>query len=278
MMKLMSNPLSPYGRKVKLTMGLKGLTDRIEIVATDTNPGDNVALNTANPLGKIPCLVIDGGTAIFDSNVICEYLDSLAPTPLLFPKGGSERFKTLVLASLADGILDAALLLVYEKRFRPEEKWHAPWQQRQLRAREGPAGLGRQPRLRPPDAGCRARLSRLPPRGQMARRPPAAGGLARPLRQDRPGLRGDKADGLTPRLARPAMGCSHGATAPPSPLRGGVGGGGTIPKAEICGCPPTIEQSARVVTPPLTPPRQGEGDRLAFEPKAGAQYDRGIPS
>src|SRR5687767_1779407 len=57
MMKLMSNPLSPYGRKVKLAIAMKGLRDAIEIVATDTNPGDNAALNTANPLGKIPCLV-----------------------------------------------------------------------------------------------------------------------------------------------------------------------------------------------------------------------------
>ena len=130
-MKLMSSPLSPYGRKVKIAMAMKGAKDKIELVATDTNPGDNVALNTANPLGKIPCLVIDGGTAIFDSHVICEYLDSLAPSPVLFPKSGPERWKTLVLGSLADGILDAALLLVYEKRFRPEDKWHAPWQARQ---------------------------------------------------------------------------------------------------------------------------------------------------
>jgi glutathione S-transferase len=131
MMKLMSNPLSPYGRKVKLAMAMKGLQDRIEIVATDTNPGDNVALNSANPLAKIPCLVTEDGTAIFDSHVVCEYLDSLAPAPVLFPRSGPERFKTLVLGSLADGILDAALLLVYEKRFRPEEKWHGPWQARQ---------------------------------------------------------------------------------------------------------------------------------------------------
>jgi glutathione S-transferase len=74
-------------------------------------------------LGKIPALVLDDKTPIFDSNVICEYLDSLKPAPVLFP--------TMVLGSLADGILDAAVLLVYEKRFRPEEKWHAPWQQRQ---------------------------------------------------------------------------------------------------------------------------------------------------
>ena len=88
MMKLMSNPLSPYGRKVKLAMAMKGLSDQIEIVATDTNPGDNVALNTANPLGKIPCLMLDDGTAIFDSHVVCEYLDSLAPPRCCSPRAG----------------------------------------------------------------------------------------------------------------------------------------------------------------------------------------------
>ena len=131
MMKLLSNPLSPYGRKVKMTLRMKGLGDQVEIVAVDTNPGDNTEINSANPLGKIPALIVDANTATFDSHVICEYLDSLAPAPVLFPKSGPERWKTLVLASLADGILDAALLLVYEKRFRPEEKWHPAWQQRQ---------------------------------------------------------------------------------------------------------------------------------------------------
>jgi glutathione S-transferase len=131
MMKLLSNPLSPYGRKVKMTLLMKGLADKVEIVVADTNPGDNVEINSANPLGKIPALIVDGKTAVFDSHVICEYLDSLSLSPSLFPKSGPERWKTLVLGSLADGILDAALLLVYEKRFRPEDKWHAPWQQRQ---------------------------------------------------------------------------------------------------------------------------------------------------
>lgn len=131
MMKLLSSPLSPYGRKVKLAMAMKGLTDKIEIATADTNPGNNVEINSVNPLGKIPALVVDGKQAIFDSHVICEYLDSLAPSPVLFPKSGAERWTTLTLGSLADGILDAALLLVYEKRFRPEEIRHAPWQQRQ---------------------------------------------------------------------------------------------------------------------------------------------------
>ena len=131
MMTLLSHPFSPYGRKVKIATALKGLKDRIEVVQVDTNPLENTDITRANPLGKIPALVIDGDTAIYDSHVICEYLDSLAPAPALFPKGGVERMRTLTLGALCDGILDAALLLVYEKRFRPEEKRHAPWQERQ---------------------------------------------------------------------------------------------------------------------------------------------------
>ena len=131
MMQLLSHPFSPYGRKVTLAMALKGVGNRIEVTQVDTNPLDNPDIVRANPLGKIPALVVDGDTAIFDSHVICEYLDSLAPSPMLFPKTGVERIKTLTLGALADGILDAALLLVYEKRFRPEAIWHAPWQDRQ---------------------------------------------------------------------------------------------------------------------------------------------------
>jgi glutathione S-transferase len=133
MMKLLSSPLSPYVRKVRITAAMKGLEDKIEAIPTDTNPIDVPQLDKANPLHKVPALITDSGTAIFDSHVVCEYLDSLAPAPVLFPKSGPERWETLLLGSLGDGILDAALLLVYEKRFRPEEKWHAPWQERQQR-------------------------------------------------------------------------------------------------------------------------------------------------
>jgi glutathione S-transferase len=130
-MKLLSHPFSPYGRKVRIAMAMKGLQDRIEVETVDTSRAETPDIDRANPLGKIPALVVEEDTAIFDSHVICEYLDSLAPAPVLFPKGGVERIRTLTLAALADGILDAALLLVYEKRFRPEEKWHPPWQVRQ---------------------------------------------------------------------------------------------------------------------------------------------------
>jgi glutathione S-transferase len=131
MMKLLSHPFSPYGRKVKMTLAMKGLKDKVEVITVDTNIPANPEITAANPLAKIPALVLDSGECVYDSAVICEYLDSLAPSPQLFPKAGPERWKTLILASLADGILDAALLLVYEKRFRTEEKWHEPWMDRQ---------------------------------------------------------------------------------------------------------------------------------------------------
>ncbi len=131
MMQLLSSPLSPFGRKVKIAIAMKGLKDKIEIKAVDTNVPDNAEINVANPLAKIPTLVTDDGIAIFDSKIICEYLDGLAGGPQLFPAPGKDRMRTLVAGALADGMLEAALLMVYEKRFRPEEKWHAPWVQRQ---------------------------------------------------------------------------------------------------------------------------------------------------
>lgn len=127
---LLSSPLSPYGRKVKMTAMIKNLMGELDVRPADTNKGDE-ALNRQNPLGKIPCLIPPGGPAIYDSHVICEYLDSLKPTPVLFPRSGPERWRTLTLGALADGILDAALLLVYEKRFRPEDKHVQGWIDRQ---------------------------------------------------------------------------------------------------------------------------------------------------
>ena len=129
-MKLLGSPASPYVRKVLLTTAMKGLGDRIAMTAADTNKGDD-ALNRQNPLGKIPCLVTEDGQSIYDSHVVCEYLDSLAPSPVLFPPTGSSRWRTLTLAALGDGILDAALLLVYERRFRPESMVVQAWVDRQ---------------------------------------------------------------------------------------------------------------------------------------------------
>lgn len=119
MLVLRSSPASPYGRKVKIAAALLGLSDRIEVVPADTlDPGD--VLRRQNPLGKIPTLVLENGETLFDSRVIVEYLDSLAGGGGVIPASGEARFRALRLQALADGLLDAALLQVYEGRFRAE--------------------------------------------------------------------------------------------------------------------------------------------------------------
>ncbi|WP_420102695.1 glutathione S-transferase [Bosea sp. (in: a-proteobacteria)] len=125
MLVLRSSPASPFGRKVKLAALELGLMDRIEIVAADTTD-PNEALRQQNPLGKIPTLVLEDGTTLFDSRVIVDYLDHLAGGNRLIPAGES-RFGQLRLQALADGIADAALLKVYEGRFRPETQRNADW-------------------------------------------------------------------------------------------------------------------------------------------------------
>ncbi|MGX5737124.1 glutathione S-transferase [Bosea thiooxidans] len=124
MLVLRSSPASPFGRKVKMAALELGLMDRIEIVAADTNDPSE-PLRRQNPLGKIPTLVLEDGTTLFDSRVIVEYLDHLAGGKI-FP-AGEARFGQLRLQALADGIADAALLQVYEGRYRPEEGRNASW-------------------------------------------------------------------------------------------------------------------------------------------------------
>lgn len=120
MMTLRSAPASPFGRKVKIAAAELGLMGRIRIVVANTlDPED--ALRGDNPLGKIPVLVIEDGTSIYDSRIIVDYLDMLAGGGRLTPPG-LLQFPVKVRHALADGLMDAALLLVYEKRFRPEEQ------------------------------------------------------------------------------------------------------------------------------------------------------------
>lgn len=116
---------SPYGRKVRMAAKVLGLEDRIEIRPADTLDADD-DLRQQNPLGKMPCLMADGMT-IFDSRVIVEYLDRLAGGGRLIPADGAERFRCLTSVALADGIADAALLLVYEGRFRDASQMSARW-------------------------------------------------------------------------------------------------------------------------------------------------------
>jgi len=124
MLVLRSSPASPFGRKVRMAASVLDLMDRIEIVPADTNdPAE--PLRQQNPLGKIPTLILEDGTTLFDSRVILEYFDHL--TGCGFIPAGSERFAQLRLQALADGLADAALLQVYEVRFRPEEGRNAAW-------------------------------------------------------------------------------------------------------------------------------------------------------
>ncbi len=125
MLVLRSSPASPFGRKVKIAALELGLMDRIEIVVADTtDPAE--PLRRQNPLGKIPTLVLEDGMTLFDSRVIVDYLDHLAGGGKLIP-AGEARFAQLRLQALADGICDAALLKVYEGRFRPEAGRNADW-------------------------------------------------------------------------------------------------------------------------------------------------------
>lgn len=122
---LRSSPASPYGRKCKLAASILGLMDRITVEPANTmDPKDT--LRKQNPLGKIPILITDDDLELFDSPVICEYLDGVAGGGRLYPAGDA-RWPALRLQALADGILDAGLLCVYEARYRPDEMHYQPW-------------------------------------------------------------------------------------------------------------------------------------------------------
>ena len=120
-MQLRSSPSSPFGRKVKMATYILGFDDQVMPVLTDTlDPNDSIC--EVNPLGKIPALE-DDGTTYYDSRVIMEYLDTKAGGGKIIPASGPARFEALTRAALMDGILDAAVLVVYERRMRPEDKY-----------------------------------------------------------------------------------------------------------------------------------------------------------
>ena len=126
MMILKSSGPSPFGRKVKIAAAMLGLSDRIEIVKTDTaDPNDRIRIH--NPLGKIPALILDDGPTLYDSRVILEYLDYRAGGGRIIPTPSDERFRALTEAALADGITDAAILQIYEIRFRAEAAREPSW-------------------------------------------------------------------------------------------------------------------------------------------------------
>lgn len=126
-MKLHSSPASPFGRKVKVLAHETSIFGRLAISVAQTSPvGPDLGLVGDNPLGKIPCLVLDDGTTLYDSCVICEYLDTTHAGIPMFPAGGTARWTALRLQALGDGIMDAALLARYETFLRPEPfRWLA---------------------------------------------------------------------------------------------------------------------------------------------------------
>ncbi len=125
---LRSSPASPFGRKTKIVAALLGVA--VTVVETDTmSPTDSI--RRENPLGKIPTLVLDDGTALFDSGVIVAYLDAVAGGHRMIPAETGPRFAALRLEALADGMAEAALLQVYETRWRDPARQDAAWLEHQ---------------------------------------------------------------------------------------------------------------------------------------------------
>jgi len=126
MLTLRSSPASPFVRKIRIAASLLGLEREITVEIADTmNASDTV--RQQNPLGKIPALVLEDGVVLFDSRVILEYLDHRAGGGKIIPKDAAARFAALRLQALADGIMDASILVIYEGRWRPAERHEPKW-------------------------------------------------------------------------------------------------------------------------------------------------------
>ena len=125
MPKLLYASASPYSAKVRMAASYAGIAIESVPVNTSEAPAE---LLSANPLGKIPALVLDDGRSIFDSRAITQHLNRVSKNAL-FPRNPDKRAE--VLESLADGSCDAALLMVYERRFRPEDRIHQEWLDKQ---------------------------------------------------------------------------------------------------------------------------------------------------
>src|ERR671918_487740 len=127
-MKLFASLASPYTRKVRIVLAEKKIDCDMELV--DVNPIDN-PVNAHNPLGKIPALVLDDGTALYDSRVIAEFLDGKSPFGRLIPEDLRDRVAVRRWEALADGVLDAGLLVRYES-LRDKKEQSKAWTDKQL--------------------------------------------------------------------------------------------------------------------------------------------------
>jgi glutathione S-transferase len=126
MMILRFSPSSPFVRKVRIAAALLALESEITLERADTtDPNDS--LRKINPLGKIPVLIVEDGSAIYDSRVILDYLDERAGGGKIVPRAAKPRLDALRLQALSDGILDASILTVYESRYRKPDMHEPKW-------------------------------------------------------------------------------------------------------------------------------------------------------
>ncbi len=130
MMILRSSPSSPFGRKVRIAVAVLGLDGEVKIEPADTTD-TNDSVRRQNPLGKIPVLIAEDGTAYYDSRVILEYLDHRAGGAKILPRDANARLAALRLQALCDGILDASILIIYETRWRKAEAHEPKWLEHQ---------------------------------------------------------------------------------------------------------------------------------------------------
>jgi glutathione S-transferase len=145
-MKLLASLASPYTRKVRIVLAEKKIDCDMELV--DVAPVDN-PVNRHNPLGKIPTLLLDDGTALYDSRVIVEFLDGKSPISRLIPDDLRDRVAVRRLEALADGVLDAGLLVRYES-LRAENERSQAWTDKQLaRMKRGMAQMASEVAERP---------------------------------------------------------------------------------------------------------------------------------
>ncbi|NHZ90707.1 glutathione S-transferase [Massilia sp. CCM 8733] len=128
-MKLIGSTASPFVRKVRVVMAEKKLDYDLELENVWTA---ETRIHLSNPLGKVPCLIMEDGSSMYDSRVIVEYIDTLTPVCKLLPPNGRDRSDIKVWEALADGVLDAAVLVRLEKTLRPEEQQSAAWIERQM--------------------------------------------------------------------------------------------------------------------------------------------------
>jgi len=127
-MTLFHNPASPFVRKVMVLLHETGQTDRVALQLSQLSPvSPDAVLNLDNPLGKIPALRLADGNVLYDSRVILDYLDQQHVGNPLIPAEGSARWRRLTLAALADGIMDAAVMVRYELALRAPEKHWPEW-------------------------------------------------------------------------------------------------------------------------------------------------------